>query len=49
MILSFLGQFKQDWGSMMAAPVVVTTSTTVFFVFLQRYLVQGLTAGAVKG
>jgi multiple sugar transport system permease protein len=49
MLLSFLGQFKQDWGGMMAASVVVTVPTTIFFIFLQRYLVQGLTAGAVKG
>jgi multiple sugar transport system permease protein len=49
MLLSFLGQFKQDWGGMMAASVVVTIPTTIVFIFLQRYLVQGLTAGAVKG
>jgi len=49
MLLSFLGQFKQDWGGMMAASVVITIPTTIIFVFLQRYLVQGLTAGAVKG
>ncbi len=49
LLLSFLGQFKQDWGGMMAASVVVTIPTTLVFIFLQRYLVQGLTAGAVKG
>ena len=49
LLLSFLGQFKQDWGGMMAASVVVTIPTTIVFIFLQRYLIQGLTAGAVKG
>lgn len=49
LLLSFLGQFKQDWGGMMAASVIVTIPTTIVFIFLQRYLVQGLTAGAVKG
>lgn len=49
LLLSFLGQFKQDWGGMMAASVVVTVPTVIVFVFLQRYLVQGLTAGAIKG
>jgi multiple sugar transport system permease protein len=49
LLLSFLGQFKQDWGGMMAASVVVTIPTIMVFVFLQRYLVQGLTAGAIKG
>jgi len=28
---------------------VVTIPTIIVFVFLQRYLVQGLTAGAIKG
>ncbi|MBC7223578.1 MAG: carbohydrate ABC transporter permease [Anaerolineae bacterium] len=49
LLLSFLGQFKQDWGGMMAASVVVTVPTTIIFILLQRYLVRGLTAGAVKG
>ncbi|NLE75427.1 MAG: carbohydrate ABC transporter permease [Chloroflexi bacterium] len=49
LLTSFLGQFKHDWGGMMAACVVVTIPTTIVFVLLQRYLVQGLTAGAVKG
>jgi len=49
LLLSFLGQFKQDWGGMMAASMVVTVPIVIVFVFLQRYLVQGLTAGAIKG
>lgn len=49
LLTSFLGQFKHDWGGMMAASVVVTVPTTIIFILLQRYLVQGLTAGAVKG
>ncbi len=49
LLLSFLGQFKHDWAGMMAAAVVVTVPVTVVFILLQRFLVQGLTAGAVKG
>ncbi len=48
-MLSFLGQFKDDWAGMMAASVVVTVPVVIIFTFLQRYLVAGLTAGAVKG
>jgi multiple sugar transport system permease protein len=33
---------------MMAVSVVATIPLIVVFVFLQKYLVQGLTAGAVK-
>jgi multiple sugar transport system permease protein len=49
LLLSFLGQFKHDWAGMMAASVVVTIPVMIIFVFLQRFLVRGLTAGAVKG
>ncbi len=45
----FLGEFRVLWGSLMAGSVVVTAPVVVFFVYLQRYIVQGLTLGAVKG
>lgn len=49
MILSFSGQFKHDWSGMMAASTIVTIPVVIAFVLLQRYLVEGLTSGAVKG
>lgn len=49
MILSFAGQFKHDWSGMMAASTIVTVPVVIAFVLLQRYLVEGLTSGAVKG
>jgi multiple sugar transport system permease protein len=45
----FLGEYRTLWGSLMAGSVVVTTPVVIFFVYLQRYIVQGLTLGAVKG
>lgn len=45
----FLGEYRILWGSLMAGAVVVTAPVIVFFVYLQRYIVQGLTLGAVKG
>jgi len=49
MILAFGGEFKHDWAGMMAASTVVTVPVIVAFVLIQRYLVEGLTGGAVKG
>jgi multiple sugar transport system permease protein len=37
------------WGPMMADAVMVTAPTVILFMIVQRYVVQGLTAGSVKG
>jgi len=34
---------------MMAAGVLALVPSCLFFIFIQRYLVKGLTAGAIKG
>ena len=38
-----------DWGMVMAAGVMITIPALVFFVSVQRYLIAGWGAGAVKG
>jgi multiple sugar transport system permease protein len=48
-LLAFVSKFSVDFGQMMAAGVLALLPVCVFFVFVQRYLVQGLTAGAMKG
>lgn len=47
--LSFNGQFKTDWGGMMAASTVTTVPLMVAFFAVQRSMVRGLTGGAVAG
>ncbi|MGH7190307.1 MAG: carbohydrate ABC transporter permease, partial [Acetobacteraceae bacterium] len=48
-VLTYVGQFETYWNQLMAGSVMVSLPTILVFVFLQRYLVKGLTAGAVKG
>ena len=42
-------EFSADWGMFAAGAVVTSIPVMVAFYVLQRYLVGGLTAGAVKG
>ena len=50
-IATFSGasEFEIPWGDIMAAAVVVTIPLVLMVLFFQRRLVEGLTAGAVKG
>lgn len=46
---SFITTYAIDWGSMSAAAVLAIIPTMILFAFASKYIVQGLTAGAVKG
>jgi multiple sugar transport system permease protein len=48
-LLAFVSKFSVDFGQMMAAGVLALLPVCAFFLLIQRHLVQGLTAGAVKG
>jgi ABC-type glycerol-3-phosphate transport system permease component len=48
-IMIFKGSHQTDWGSLMAASVLAVVPVALGFVYLQRFLVEGLSAGAVKG
>ncbi len=48
-LLAFVSKFSVDFGQMMAAGVMALVPVCALFFVIQRYLVQGLTAGAVKG
>lgn len=45
---TFVNRYGADWGSMTAAAVIIAVPAAVVFGFAQRYLVSGMTAGAVK-
>ncbi len=42
-------QFAQQWGVFSAGALLAALPTILIFMFFQRYLVGGLTTGAVKG
>jgi multiple sugar transport system permease protein len=48
-IYSLLAEFVTEWSMMMAFSVLASAPLVVAFIFLQRYVVLGMTAGAVKG
>jgi multiple sugar transport system permease protein len=48
LLLSHLGEMRNDWGAAMAASILSSLPVVIVFGFLQRFFIQGLTAGAVK-
>jgi len=45
----FFGSTQIRWGSINAATVITIIPTIILFAFLQKWIVEGLTSGAVKG
>jgi multiple sugar transport system permease protein len=43
------GLYTTNWGSMMAAAVLSVVPIALAFAYLQRFLVEELTTGSVKG
>ncbi len=48
-LMSFQGQFSNDYGQLNAAIVMTVLPATIVYLIFQRYFVSGLTSGAVKG
>ena len=48
LLLTYLNETNADWGGAMAASLLVSLPIVIAFMFLQRYFIQGVTAGAVK-
>src|SRR5699024_10131907 len=45
----YFGAVSIEWGSIMAASTLLTVPVMIFFLFVQRRMVSGLTMGAIKG
>ena len=48
MLLTYLNEINSDWGGAMAASLVASSPIVIAFAFLQRWFIQGVTAGSVK-
>jgi N,N'-diacetylchitobiose transport system permease protein len=48
-LLKFTGQRGTDYGALMAGSILIALPVVIFFLFVQRKVASGLTAGAVKG
>ncbi|WP_407267831.1 carbohydrate ABC transporter permease [Radiobacillus sp. PE A8.2] len=46
--ITYMGEFSYDWASIMTVSVTATLPVVILFLFFQKFLVSGLTAGAVK-
>jgi len=49
LLSKFIGQYNTRWGQMFAGAVISTIPAIIMFTVLQRYFVEGLTAGSIKG
>ena len=46
---NFFGQYKIEWQNAMAGVLLTITPAIIFYVILQRHIIKGMVAGAVKG
>ena len=48
-LFNLISQFTSRWNLLFADVVIITILPLIMFMFFQRQLVSGLTAGAIKG
>ena len=48
-IYTFMNQYGTKWNSIMAYGVLLILPCVIIFVTMQRYIVEGITSGSVKG
>lgn len=46
---SLTGLYSSQWGEIMAGVIAMSLPILLIYIFLQRYIVDGITVGAVKG
>ena len=48
-ISNYISSTHIDWGIIMALGTITTIPVVILFALVQKYFVEGMTAGAVKG
>jgi multiple sugar transport system permease protein len=48
-IFNFMGQYGTKWSYLTAFAVVTIAPVMLIFIFMQKYIISGLTSGAIKG
>lgn len=48
-VAGFMGNLTVEWGPLLASGVIAVLPVLILFIVLQRFLVDGLMSGAVKG
>lgn len=48
-VYNFYGKYSRDWNLIFADLVLTSLPVLILYIFAQKYIVSGLTAGAVKG
>ena len=48
-IFNFMGQYGTKWSYLTAFAVVSIIPVALIFIFMQKYIISGMTSGAVKG
>ncbi len=48
-VYNFFGQFQSDWSLVSADIVLTILPVILIYLYAQRYILAGMTAGSVKG
>ena len=48
-VVAYIGEFTRNWSSIAAISILGTIPLVVIWIFLQRHIIEGMTAGSVKG
>jgi raffinose/stachyose/melibiose transport system permease protein len=48
-VMQYRGQYASDWGAVLAFLSLAMVPAVVFYLFAERHIIAGLTAGSVKG